>query len=420
MTQSEPVPHLDPPCEPFIASLAWGFGIARERRRQLRKRRVAGLPVLLLTAQRGLVRMRPARVPALPWSAGLSLGFFEVPAARGLQVQSRGLHGTSSVFVESHIVHNHLVGSASHATAGLAPSGVRMGTPAASEARGINTPSAPATSHSRETATPAFVLSRGLRANRSSQSTHQSATLNFAASIAVALPVRARTTLAPGVHREGIGEKRQEAIPTLARAAASPTSVADIERPTLSLEPQSTIERTRSRPASGAAAPMPSPSASFGWSLGLVGALQSRNASAPSELRQQDVPAQRERSFDGALRSGLEPVAIAWRAPIGAYEMRENNTVLATGLQVRLHERVGRTAAATMQQLFEVAQSLKAFVETEVHEVRRTADRAAASLSQPKVLPETHVAPTDETVRELLSKMRNVMQEERFRSGKIR
>jgi hypothetical protein len=93
-------------------------------------------------------------------------------------------------------------------------------------------------------------------------------------------------------------------------------------------------------------------------------------------------------------------------------------TVEANAAPARLPERDARAAPIAMKSFVEVADSLRTFVAKEVQGVKEAVSRAASH--RPKVPPPAALSPTDDTVRKLLGRMRTMMQEERFRSGKIR
>jgi hypothetical protein len=84
----------------------------------------------------------------------------------------------------------------------------------------------------------------------------------------------------------------------------------------------------------------------------------------------------------------------------------------------RLPQREARTAPAAMRDVVEVANSLRSFVAQEVREVKDAVARVATR--RPAAPPSESPVPTDDSVRKLLSRMRTLMQEERFRSGKLR
>jgi hypothetical protein len=86
-------------------------------------------------------------------------------------------------------------------------------------------------------------------------------------------------------------------------------------------------------------------------------------------------------------------------------------------LLATLPQRDGRAGPA-LKAFVEVADGLRSFVAKEVREVRETVAGVAAVRRE--TAPEAGLEPTDDLVRKLLSRMRTLMQEERFRSGKIR
>lgn len=86
---------------------------------------------------------------------------------------------------------------------------------------------------------------------------------------------------------------------------------------------------------------------------------------------------------------------------------------------LRLPGRAPRAAPVTIGSVVEVTDSLRTFVAKEVQEVKDVVSRAVAS-RPPEPLPQVSPMPSDDTVRKLLSKLRTMMQEERFRSGKLR
>ncbi len=73
---------------------------------------------------------------------------------------------------------------------------------------------------------------------------------------------------------------------------------------------------------------------------------------------------------------------------------------------------------ATVRGLVEVTDSLRSFVTREVGQVREVV--ASVASRPPAAPPPPVVKVNDETARRLLGQMRSLMQEERFRSGKLR
>jgi hypothetical protein len=130
--------------------------------------------------------------------------------------------------------------------------------------------------------------------------------------------------------------------------------------------------------------------------------------------------AERGRSIDPAedhpeLRAPV-PV-LPWGAPSIARSRAELGPPTPDA-PLRLPQRDAHAVPVAMKRLVEVADSLRTFVTREVQEAKEAVSRAASRRLEP--LPEPSFTPSDDAIRKLLSRMRTIMQEERFRSGKIR
>jgi hypothetical protein len=117
------------------------------------------------------------------------------------------------------------------------------------------------------------------------------------------------------------------------------------------------------------------------------------------------------------------PEVLPWSVPStarsGLAAPADAATAIETPAPLRLPGRDPRAAPVAISSVVEVAETLRTFVAKEVQEVKDAVGRAVAS-RPPEAQPSASPTPSDDTVRKLLGRMRTMMQEERFRSGKLR
>jgi hypothetical protein len=112
-----------------------------------------------------------------------------------------------------------------------------------------------------------------------------------------------------------------------------------------------------------------------------------------------------------AFRPGADP-AIPWaEAPPWTAPSSE-----ASASHRRLPQREATGSPAALKSVVDVTEALRSFVVQEVRELKDAVARAPA----PQPPPPASLVPSDDIARKLLNRMRTLMQEERFRSGKIR
>jgi hypothetical protein len=335
--------RLHAPDELIVPALEVGSAIARARRVVARSRRIPGLALLFLGAARGSVKTTPPRVPALPWSIGLSSTVLWGWAARGDR----------------------------------APHALGQGAPALEHAGDRPRPLSSAVG--LEAVAPALVLVRHLLGApvREPPSGPGTKPRPIASS-----PIR---------HRAHVGWSFAEAL-----GAARPASVR---------AGRTAGTNVRIETGDGDAAHASGERArriEEGW----AGGVHPSHGIAPDLATREASP---------EIAAAQEP--LPWGAPAAA---RSDAVVahLAAAAAERLPQRHARAGPTAMQSFVEVADSLRTFVVQEVREVKDAVTRIASS--QPAKPHQASLAPTDDAVRNLLSRMRMMMQEERFRSGKLR
>jgi hypothetical protein len=156
----------------------------------------------------------------------------------------------------------------------------------------------------------------------------------------------------------------------------------------------------------------------FTWGAPPVTATTARAvaAAAPAVAAAAPAVADLWRARDLDLSAGEAP-ALAWSTPARA--RRPSEAVPAeAGSPARLPEREAHAAPVALKAFVEAANALEAFVATEVQGAKDAVRRAVAERPAPP--PAANLAPSDDVVRKLMSRMRTMMEEERFRSGKIR
>jgi hypothetical protein len=116
----------------------------------------------------------------------------------------------------------------------------------------------------------------------------------------------------------------------------------------------------------------------------------------------------------------IEPPAmledLPWSVPVVGRSDAPQADVARADSPLPLPQRAPHAAPTAMRNVVEAAESLRTFVTREIGEVKEAVARAVAT--RPHAPPPS--PPTDDAVRSLMSRMRTMMQEERFRSGKIR
>jgi hypothetical protein len=358
----EPQAAYDPSAqsEPFAHALEVSRSISRARQAAARSRRLPGLALLFLGTARGRVRTVPLPVPALPWSAGLSVAWLQGWAARG-----DGSH--------------RLVEAASPRPAEM----------------GISTPPEP---RSKEAATP-IASPRPVAAPSREQGREDAreplpARSGFTALEAVAPVLVFLRGLRAAPHQEGPAGTGAGVAGAL-RRSRSGYAVADwgllrglrAARPVIGIARLSSVEPASDREAR---------SASLSASASRVAGVSPVADDAP------------------AARWSALPLIRAVAGPLPAGPATPD--AVLPYAEPRLLQRDIQASPITVKSVVEVADSLRSFVAREVNE---QVDRAVAS--RPIAEPARPASPpADEAARRMMAQMRTLAQEERFRSGKLR
>ncbi len=450
------------------------LAVARARRALSRSRRLPGLSLFFLGGARGLVKVVSPHVPALPWGVTLSptllwewnarggraerplvapspmaaalassapaampravpapfsstpagpppaepsfaMGETPKPPPQASSVPSRALPGAAGLeAVAPALVLVHRVRGApfrgAHSEGGTAPGPIspsaarrRLGNPsfgwdlgAARPAQSRIEGSPPGAVHAAPTP---GLTARALTEERSAEGPARS------------LVAGARPGLEPeadgGVLERGGFAPVAAALPwSLPTATISPT------------HPQAAPSPERAEPASIAPEPpvpllwaAPTPGSWGPLHRAPLGAAGDRRAFAMGEPPKPPPHASGEAAPARELVSWGAP-AIVW--PAGSRSV----DALPEDAPARLLQREPRAAPAAMKDLVEVAESLRSFVTREVGAAKQAG--ASAASRRPEPLRPPSAAQEEATARRLLSRMRTMIQEERFRSGKLR
>jgi hypothetical protein len=106
------------------------------------------------------------------------------------------------------------------------------------------------------------------------------------------------------------------------------------------------------------------------------------------------------------------PEALPWASLSGA-----STAAVATARAVASAPHALRRPSAMLRPLVQVADGLRSFVSQELSAVKEGMSRDAV---ERRPSPPATFEPTDDTMRKLMSRMRAMMEEERFRRGNIR
>jgi hypothetical protein len=401
VNEIQPAPRTGAQADLVVPALIVASAVARARRTLARSRRIPGLSLLFIGSARGLVKVVTPHVPALPWSVGLSPALLwghtgrgdrearapvaqQTPTERGpVALQTPAEQPTRDTRERPHVE------SSAAGLEAVAPGLVLvrslLGAPHR-EARSSS--SAPLPSFTTRAPAPEAAPWRNAIQRRARGG------WGFAGELTAALPARQPTA---------------GATPRASRIEASLPQAA----PTESARGERAIERSPAGALPHASRIEASLPQAAPYESARVDRVIEQSQAGP-EVWGHKPPRQPATSGPEVLPWGASAITRSSRAVIA-----DTAPPIEAAVPLRLPGRAPRAAPVTLGSVVEVADSLRTFVAKEVQEVKDAVSRAVAS-RPPEPLPQASPMPSDDTVRKLLSKLRTMMQEERFRSGKLR